>query len=83
MRGAGAFVQTIQIDVIEPQTPLIRIDEGERRTGHVFFSNSQRGADTLHIERLSGAEWTTEQKDLATLEPCAELMPVVERLFGT
>lgn len=82
MRGAGTLVKPIQIDVIKPQTSLVRIDEGERRTGHVFFVNSKRGADTLHKECFARAEWTAEQEDLAAFESCTELMPVVERLFG-
>lgn len=83
MRGACTFVQTKKIDVIEPQTSLVRIDECERRTGHVFFSNSKRSANTLHKERLARTEWATEQKDFTTVEAGAELMSVVERLFGT
>ena len=53
--GAGAFVETIKIDVVELQTSGVRVYKSERRTGDVFFVDSQRGAHAFHEERLARA----------------------------
>ena len=81
MCGTGAFVESIEIDVVELQTAGVRIYKCERRTRDVFFSNTQRGADALHEDRLACAEWTTEQKNLASFKTRARLVPEVESLF--
>ena len=42
MRGGCAFIEPIQIDVIEEQPATVRIDQSERRTGYLFFINAER-----------------------------------------
>lgn len=79
MCGAGASVESIEIDVIKPQTPVIRIDQRERRTRDVLLRDTQRGADPLYENRLSCSQWTTKQQDFPALKARPNLMSVVER----
>jgi len=80
--GAGAFDETVEIDVVELQTAAIRVYECEGGTGDVFFRHAERRTDSFYKECLAGAEWTTQQKNLTAFKPRAELVTVVERLLG-
>ena len=55
MCRSGAFVETVEIDVIELQTSGIRIYERKRRARDVFFSDTQRGADAFDEESFARA----------------------------
>ena len=81
MCGAGAFVETIKIDVVELQTSGVRVYESEGRTGDIFFIDTQCGADPFHEDCFARAEWTTQQENLAAFKTRADLVPVVERLL--
>ena len=81
MCGAGAFVETIEIDVVKPQTSVIRIHQRERRTRDVLFRDTQGGADTLYKNRFACSQWTTEQQDFPAFEARPDLVTVVERLL--
>lgn len=81
MRGAGAFVETIEIEMIELQTSSVRVDECEGRAGDVLFRDSKSGADSFHKNCFACAERSAEQKNLATRETRADLMTVGERLL--
>src|SRR5262245_43346746 len=48
MGGTNAFVETIEIDVVQSQTPVVRMDQGKRRAGNVFLIKSERRADTVY-----------------------------------
>jgi hypothetical protein len=82
VRGARAFIEPIEIYVIDPQTPCMRIHQCERGTGDVLFRDTERGADALHKHRLACTQRAAQQKDLATFESRTKPAPVVERLFG-
>lgn len=82
MGGAGAFVEAIEIDVVELQASGVRIYEREGRTGDVFFRDTQSRADSFDENRLACSKRTTQQQKLAAFKPRAELIPVVERLLG-
>ena len=60
MGGAGAFVETIEIDVIKLQTSSVRIYQSEGRTGDVLFSDTQSRADTFDENSLARSKWTTQ-----------------------
>ena len=81
VRGAGAFVEAVEIDVVELQAAGVRVYECEGGTGDVFFRDAQRRTDSFHEDRLAGAEWTTEQQNLTAFKPRAESVPVVECRF--
>jgi len=81
--GARAFVETIEVQVIELHTSGVRIHQRERRTGNVFLSDSQSSADPFHENRFASAERSAEQQDLATFESSSDLVAVVERLLGS
>ena len=81
MCRAGAFIETIKIDVIKLQPSFIRVHQRERRARDVLFRDTQCGADTLYENRFARAEWTTQQQDFSTFEPRSNLVTVVERLL--
>ena len=82
MGSARAFVETIEIDVIELQASGVRVYERERWTSYIFFFNTQRRTDSLYENCLARSERTTEQKNLTAFKTRAYLVSVVERLLG-
>ena len=66
VRGRRAFLKTIEIDVIKQKPALVKIDQGKRRAGYVFFVQAQRACDSLHEDGLARAQWAVKQNNLAT-----------------
>lgn len=58
--GARAFVETIEIEMVELQTTGVGIHESERRAGHVFLIDAERRADAFDEECLACAQWSAE-----------------------
>jgi hypothetical protein len=82
VRRAGAFVQTIKIDMVKLKPPGVRVYQRERRTRNVFFIDTQCRADAFDENSFARAQWTTKQQDFAAFESCPDLVTVVECLFG-
>ena len=60
VRGAGAFVESVEIEMVELKTPGVGIHESERGAGDIFFVDSQRCTDAFDEDRFAGAEWTAQ-----------------------
>lgn len=58
--GAGAFVETIEIDVVELKTSVVGIHEGEGGAGDVFRVDSECRGDSFDEDRFPRAEWTAQ-----------------------
>ncbi len=80
--GTGAFVETIEIEMIELQASGVRVHQSERGARDVFLCDAECRTDTFNKDRLACPERTTEQKDLTAFETRPDLMPIVERLLG-
>lgn len=83
MRGAGAFVEPIEIQMIELQPSGVWIHQRKGRTGDVFLRDSQPSADTFYKDGLARAERSTQQNNLATFKSRSDLVAVIERFLGS
>lgn len=80
MRRPGAFVQPVQIDVIEQQPALMRIHQGKRWAGYVFRIQSQGARNPLHQDGFPRPQRPAEQKDFAAGKLLSQTLTVFERL---
>ena len=76
----GAFVEAVEVDVVELQASVVRIDERERGTRDFFFVDAEGGANSFDEDRFAGAECAAQEEYLAARELRAELVAVVESL---
>jgi len=80
MRGRGAFVQPVQIDVIKQQAALMRIHQGKRWAGYLLGIQSQAARNSLHQNGFPRTQRPAEQKNFAAGKLLAQTLTVLERL---
>src|SRR5207245_10211662 len=65
VRYRRAFIEAVQVDVIEQQTAAMRINQRERGTRYVLFINVDSVRDPFPQHRLASSQRPIEQNDLS------------------
>ncbi len=79
MSCRGAFIETIEVDVIEEQPATVRVDQSERRTGYFLFVDAKSMCNAFYKNRLTRAKTPVQKNNVPARELIADANADVER----